>query len=156
MPDLQPEKLHVTFQDGTPVHDISLPRRYTLTHSDLTGELFLTVGPEYNRRQISDLYIRLMRDEVLAEWQREGTGLCLHVYCHVSGGLALGSARWRNDILLKHMRSVIEALCFAERGLVAGFPEVAGARVRVHFRSNKAGYDRVEEWGLLQDYRSTY
>lgn len=152
MSDLQPEKLHVSFQAGTSVQGLSLPRRYTLTHSDLTGELFLTVGPDYVREQISSFYTRLMRDEVLAEWQQDRTGLSLHVYCHVSGGLAIGSAGWRNDILVTHMRSVIEAFCFAERDLVATHPEIARARVWVHFRSNKPRYDRVEDWGSLQMY----
>lgn len=30
-----------------------LPRKYTLTHSDVTGELLLTIGPSYNRFQVS-------------------------------------------------------------------------------------------------------
>jgi hypothetical protein len=134
------------------VEQLSLPRRYTLTHSDFTGELFLTVSPEYNYRQTAGLYTRLMRDEVLAEWKADKQAMSLHVYSHVSGGLALGSARWRNDILLAHMRMVIEALCYADRDLVARSPELARGRVWVHFHSNNPKYDRVEDWGLLQFY----
>jgi hypothetical protein len=61
-------------------------RRYTLTHNDITGDLQLTVGREYNYAQISGLYTRLLRDEVVAEWVLAGpTAPSLHVYCHVSG-----------------------------------------------------------------------
>lgn len=43
---LRPKKLHVkhVVRIG-PIDPIS-PRRYTLTHSDITGELFLTIGPD--------------------------------------------------------------------------------------------------------------
>ena len=34
-----------------------------LTHSDITGELFLTIAAKYDYDKITD-----MRDEVLAEW----------------------------------------------------------------------------------------
>ncbi len=153
MSDLQPEKLHVTFQAGTSVGEFSLPRRYTLTHSDLTGDLFLTIGADYDHTQISGIYTRLMRDEVLAEWQQDRTSPSLHVYCHVSGGLAIGSAHWRNDILLTHMRGVIEALCHGDRDLAAQVPELAEARVWVYFRSNEPRYDRVEDWGLVRNYQ---
>lgn len=63
-----PNKLHVRFQPGTtPVNPV-VPRRYTLTHSDRTGHLFLTIGSDYDGAQISGWYTRWMRDEVLAEW----------------------------------------------------------------------------------------
>ena len=48
-------------------------RRYTLTHSDTTGELFLTIAPEFDPGQVSGWYTRFMRDEVLGEWLFEGT-----------------------------------------------------------------------------------
>jgi len=68
MSRLKPEKLHVRFAAGVTPDEPITPRRYTLTHSDATGDLYLTIGPDYDRRQISGWYTRLMRDEVLAEW----------------------------------------------------------------------------------------
>jgi len=86
MERLNPQKLHVTYLTGTKPGNISLPRRYTLTHSDITGELFLTIGSEYDKKQVSGIYTRLMRDEVLAELTSEGDSPVFRVYCHVSGG----------------------------------------------------------------------
>jgi hypothetical protein len=61
-------------------------RRYTLTHNDITGNLRLSIGPDFNEEQISGFYTRLLRDEVVAEWVQIGaSGYALHVYCHVSG-----------------------------------------------------------------------
>jgi len=152
MKELNPQKLHVTFQEKETAIELSLPRRYTLTHSDLTGDLFLTIGPDYDRKQISGLYTRLMRDEVLAELKRDGSEMVLHVYCHVSGGLVLGSAHWRNKILHHHMRMVLEALCYGDRELVFSHPDAKGTAILVHFSSKRKKYDSIEKWGTIQDY----
>ena len=64
MSRLNPAKLHITFREGAAPDGPLIPRRYTLTHSDQTGDLFLTIGPEVNHAQISGWYTRLMRDEV--------------------------------------------------------------------------------------------
>ena len=152
MGDLNPHKLHVKFQQGTPVRELVLPRRYTLTHSDRTGELFLTIGAKYDRGQVSGWYTRLMRDEVLAEWQGDGQDVSLHVFCHVSGGLVFGSARWRNDILHHHMRMVLEAFRFGDAELIHSQPLLDRAAVHVHFRSNQDRYNRIESWGTLQTF----
>jgi len=67
MGELYAQKLHVTFHAGTSPGILEFPRCYTLTHSDRTGDLFLTIGAKYDQKQIAGLYTRLMRDEVLAE-----------------------------------------------------------------------------------------
>jgi len=66
MSGLNPKKLHVTYLPGVDPEAPIAPRRYTLTHSDVTGNLYLTIGPDYNLNQISGWYTRFMRDEVLA------------------------------------------------------------------------------------------
>jgi len=152
MRDLDPRKLHVTRHAGASAQDLRLPRRYTLTHSDVTGDLILSIGAEYDRRQISGLYTRLMRDEVLAEWKDGGPEPTLHVYVHVSGGLVFGSAGMRSAILHQHMRLVLEAIRCGEAALLAFRPELDQGRVWVHFASKDSRYDQVEDWGQLQSY----
>ena len=152
MKELDPQKLHVTFQEGVSANELLLPRRYTLTHSDLTGDLFLTIGADYDQKQISGLYTRLMRDEVLAEWKPGDGEPTLHVFCHVSGGFVFGAASWRNEILHHHMRMVLEALRYGDRELVSANPDIKQSMVMVHFASNHKRFDSVEEWGSFQDY----
>jgi hypothetical protein len=152
MKELCPEKLHVTFHKGTSMQALSFPRRYTLTHSDTTGNLFLSIGTEYDWKQISGFYTRLMRDEVLAELKDDGQGIALHVYCHVSGGLVFGPAGWRNAILHHHMRMVLEALRHGDRELVSCNPDLNRSTVQVHFASDHKRYNCVEAWGSFQDY----
>lgn len=49
-PKFSPEKLSVTFLGG---EASGFRRRYTLTHNDITGRLFLSVGSDYNTEQVS-------------------------------------------------------------------------------------------------------
>jgi hypothetical protein len=152
MRELNPAKLHVTFTEGTSVRDPNLPRRYTLTHSDSTGDLFLTIGADYDRRQISGFYTRLMRDEILAELKTDGQDKSLNIYCHVSGGLVLGPAGWRYDIFHHHMRLVLEALRYGDRELISVHRELEEVKILVHFLSTRNRYKKVEDWGHFGSY----
>src|SRR5512137_77192 len=102
MTQLNPNLLHVQFINSTTKTEPLVPRVYTLTHSDITGELFLTIGREINFPQIEGIYTRLMRDEVLAEW-RVSESATLDVYCHVSGGLVFGTPGMRYRIFRYHL-----------------------------------------------------
>ena len=153
MSRLKPEKLHVNSARAPAPNGPLVPRRYTLTHSDVSGELFLTVGAHYEEKQVSGLYTRLMRDEVLAEWREGEDGPALHVYCHVSGGLALGPAGWRDAIFRHELPLVLEALRCGDGELFEAHPELDGAPILVHFRSHRRRYRRVERWGTPADYR---
>ena len=152
MSRLKPEKLHVRFAPvATPEGPVN-PRRYTLTHSDATGDLFLTIGPDYDQKQISGWYTRLLRDEMLAEWCEEEDGPALHVYCHVSGGLVVGSAGWRDAIFQRELPLVLEAFRFGDRRLFETQPELDQAPIWVHFHARQPRYNRVESWGVLAEF----
>ena len=66
---LKPELLHVRFAPGTGPEGPILPRCYTQTHSDRTGDMYLTIGCTHDLEQIAGWYTRFMRDETLAAWQ---------------------------------------------------------------------------------------
>jgi len=150
---LRPEQLHVRYTGGAAREGPPRPWRYTLTHSDMTGELFLTIGSDYDRGEISGLWARLMRDEVLAEWRQGEEGPALHVFCHVSGGLALGPAGWRDAIFRHELPLVLEAFRYGDRALFEAQPALDEAPIVVHFRSPRRRYRRRERWGTPGDYR---
>lgn len=153
MERLDPEKLSVTFLCGTRPEAIDLPRRYTLTHSDRTGKLSLSIANEFNAGQISGIYTRLMRDEVLAELYYDGSSPTFRVYCHVSGGFIFGTARWRYRILQHEMPLVLEAIRHGDRTLFEHSPELDEASVLVQFNSTDSRFDKVEDWGIMSRYR---
>jgi hypothetical protein len=149
---LNPEKLHTSFAPGTCPDRLTLPRRYTLTHSDFTGDLFLTIGAEYDAKQCSSLYTRLMRDEVYAEITETDAEYALQVYCHVSGGFVFGSAKFRYDIFHKELPLVLESIRYADSVLFKNISELISIPVIVHFKSKKSLYNKSEEWGKISDY----
>jgi hypothetical protein len=153
MERLNPEKLRVTFSAGTVPEEPVLPRRYTLTHSDRTGDLFLTIGNEYDKKQTAGLYTRLMRDEVLAELINNNNVTELNIHCHVSGGLTFGPAAWRYKIFQSELPLVLETIRYGDRALFERNPELDKVEVFVHFQSKNRKYHRVENRGPLAAYR---
>lgn len=152
MSRLNVDKLHVRF-DCVPIDFLSLPRCYTLTHSDRTGELSLSIGPNYDYKQISGLYTRLMRDEVLAEWKTEDGAFFLHIYCHVCGGLIFGTASLRESIFRRELPLVLEAIRYGDRELFTKDARLDEAEIIIHFQKPKVLDCKVEAWGHIGDYK---
>jgi hypothetical protein len=152
MDRLNSKKLHVKYLTGTTPENLILPRLYTLTHSDRTGDLFLTIGSQYDK-QISKLYTRLMRDEVLAELTNDRDGQVFKVYCHVSGGLIVGTAKWRYKIFHTELPLVLEAIRYGDRTLFELNPQLDHSHVFVHFQSIDTRFNRIEDWGFMEKYR---
>ena len=150
---LKPEKLKVTHLAGADVEALRVPRRYTLTHSDITGQLFLSIGNQYNTKETSKLYTRLMRDEVLAELIRDHDTTIFNVYCHISGGLIFGGAKWRFSIFCSELPLALEAIRYGDRTLFEQNPELDQSPVYVHFQSTDSRFNKVERWGVMADYR---
>ena len=93
MEGLDPEKLSVEFRSGATPAEPVIGRKYTLTHSDETAELYLTIGLDYAVDQIN-----WMRDEVLAEWVLDKGNIFLQVYVYVSGSYGSSVAEIRDKI----------------------------------------------------------
>ena len=151
MSQLDPGKLQVNIDKNLNDREVLLPRRYTLTHSDVTGDLFLTIGRIYDEKAISGWYTQVMRDEVLGEWLNEGS-LGLHIHLHVSGGLTFGPAKWRESIFRQHLPLVLEAISYGDRQFISDHPKFQQAPYIIHFHAKQANLDKVELWGTIQEY----
>lgn len=151
MSNLKPNKLHVKF-DNIEEDEFSLPRKYTLTHSDQTGDLFLTISEKYNEKQISDLYTKFMRDEVLGEWKIKGEKKELHLYFHIRGGFIFGWAKLRDNIIRSHLKMVFQSIRFGEKNLIQENPNLNLSPIFAHFKSNRKKFNTIEQLGILKDY----
>ena len=154
-----PDRVSVSFCEDSVLNDsptsLLKPRRYTLTHNDLTRHLTLSVSKEFNETQTSIWYTKLLRDEVLAEWRSDG----LHVFCQVSADGAWW-IRWaaplRAIVFRQKLPLVLDTLRYAERNLFQKHPELLETPVYVNFssvesaRKNRGESDK-EYWGLLKD-----
>jgi hypothetical protein len=148
---LIPEKLHVVIKDSTKVPDSIIPRKYTLTHSDTTGKMFLTIGNDYDYQQISGLYTRFMRDEVLAEWKEIDDQYDLHFYLHVSGGFLFGWAGLRDKIFRHHLPLVFQTIKYGDNLLFKAYPFLFDSPIIVHFNSKNKKFNKVENFGKIKD-----
>lgn len=146
------ENLNVKYlHDVHPTGPIT-PRCYTLTHSDITGKLFLSIGIEFDKKAISGFYTKIMRDEILAEWLKDENDYALHVYCHVSGGIIIGRAGWRDSIFRREMPLVLKAFCQGDKDLFISNPVLVNSPIIVHFQSSNKNFKKVEIWGIPKDY----
>ena len=148
----KPEKLHIKYSDNKDIDIIS--KKYTLTHSDFTGELFLTIGKEYDYKKLRQFYVRFMRDEVLAEWKKNEEKNELHIYVHISGGFICGGAGFRDKIIRSHLPLVIEVLRYAEQEMIQKNPNLEEAAILIHFNSKRKKYNKIEEVGKIGKIQS--
>lgn len=149
MEKLNPEKLYVNFMPGVTPTEPIMPRRYTLTHSDVTAELFLTVGREYAYGKISK-----MRDEVLAEWNIMNAQYYLNVYCYVDGGeFSPPVSAIRNTAFVKELPLALEAIRYGDRIFFGTHPILGYSPIFIYFGSANPYFNRIEYWGTMNDYK---
>lgn len=79
MRNFTPDKLWINYQLRN-LNQLN-PRRYTLTHSDETGDLFLVISSDYAYDKLT-----AMRDEVLGEWTtKDFQNYYFYVYVRLDG-----------------------------------------------------------------------
>ena len=130
MSRLDPEKLTVEFREGVTETAPIIPRRYTLTHSDITADLFLTIAPSYAFDKIN-----VMRDEVFGEWLVVEESLRYYVYLHVNGQFGQGMADIRNYVFRRELPLALEAIRYGDWRLFDTHPELDQSQIIVYFLS---------------------
>lgn len=148
MKRLNPDKLSVEYRGQlTPTSPIR-PRKYTLTHSDTTGELFLTVGPTYAEDKVTS-----QRDEVRGEWQYKNKEYILYLTVYINGEFGPIKAAVRNRIFRRELPLAIEAIRFGERDFFQAHPILDQAPIYIYFESSYPYFDTTECWGTPADYK---
>ncbi|SFD15394.1 staygreen family protein [Clostridium uliginosum] len=149
MSKLNPEKLSVDFRPGVTPTEPIIPRKYTLTHSDITAELFLAIGLEYAYDKINP-----MRDEVLGEWIKIGEKYLYYVYLYVDGQLESDLASIRNSIFRRELPLALQAIRYGDKDFFNIHPELDKVQIIIHFNSVNPYFNKVENWGTFSDYKA--
>jgi len=144
---LNPEKLSVEFRNGVTPTEPIVGRRYTLTHSDITAELFLTIGLEYAYDKITK-----MRDEVLGGWRTHNGYIYLHVYVYV-GNYGPIMNQIRNAIFRRELPLALEAIIYGDRKFFDAHQSLNNAPIWIHFDSTDPNFKQFEYWGTPKDYK---
>ncbi|GKX65372.1 staygreen family protein [Inconstantimicrobium mannanitabidum] len=147
MSKLNPQKLTTTFGTGVTYSEPIIPRRYTLTHSDVTAELFLNIALKFAYDKITT-----MRDEVLGEWLNTDNKYTYHVYLYVDGQFGPATAAIRNEIFRRELPLALEAIRYGDKLFFSAHPELDNAFIIVHFNSLSPRYNKKENWGTFSQY----
>jgi hypothetical protein len=149
MNHLQPEQLHVDFGDNISLYAPTAGRKYTLTHSDETGDLYLHIGPSFALGRLTS-----MRDEVLAEWKQVKQTLILFVYVYV-GNASIGKEanERRKRIFEKELPLALEAIRFGDRQLFQAHPPLDFSPILVHFTSEYPAFNTTDDYGSPYMYK---
>lgn len=144
----QPEKLNVNYKDKISTSSTLIPRKYTLTHSDESGELFLSIGSKYDLDQID----KNNRDEVLGSWEKDGEYYLL-ITVEVDKGEELSNTIKRDKIFRQELPLALMAIIYGDNLLLENNKELYEATIRVKFNSKINEYNVLEEWGIVKNYK---
>ncbi|MBY0148701.1 staygreen family protein [Neobacillus niacini] len=146
MSNFIPEKLSVEYMDGVTANEPVFPRCYTLTHSDLTGQLFLSIGFHYAWDKINP-----KRDEVLGEWNIYMNSLYYKVYLYIDQGeYSHDAAAKRVEVFKRELPLALKAIHYGDRFLFNTYPHLNHAAIIVNFNSAYPQFARQENWGTFQ------
>lgn len=144
----EPQKLNVKYKDEIGVKELIIPRRYTLTHSDDTAELFLSIGKKYDFDSID----YSMRDEVLGTWEKND-----HYYLLITVELdndgELPSTIIRDKIFRQELPLALIAIIYGDNLFFENNYELYKAKIIIKFNSKFDEYNCMEEWGSIEDYK---
>ena len=147
MSSFDPNKLNVEFKDGITETDPILQRRYTLTHDDSSGELYLTIGQKYDYEKLNS-----NRDEVLAEWVYFDCKFYLYVYLYVDGQFGPITVSIRNMIFRKELPLALTAIMYSDKEFLKENESLCSSNIIVYFNSSVYYYNKVEDWGTPSMY----
>lgn len=146
---LNPDKLLVKYRDGITKTKPIIPRTYTLTHSDTTGELLLTIGKNF----AWDMINPDTRDEVLGEWKRNRGSLIFLVYVFINDkDIDFATAQKRDEIFRRELPFALTALRNGDRELFRHYPYIDYAPIIVNFYSTFPKLAKQEDWGYFYKY----
>ena len=142
-----PGKLFVEYKDNVDINTQKEERKYTLTHSDETADLFLTIGKKYDYEKTNET-----RDEVLVEWKVVDGRNILSIYIQVSLDSSITKTIIRDKVFREELPLALNAIVYGEKDFLNENPELYKATVIINFKSEISKYNKVEEWGIVADY----
>lgn len=148
MKEINPKKVFVQYRDIMKPYAPVLNRKYTITHSDKTADLFVFVAQSYAEDQVTK-----MRDEVRVSWEKTEKGIVLIGSVTVDAKGILGNSNIRNKIFYKEMPTALQALYQADRFLFNKEPYLDNTPVKIHFISSNPIYNKTYDFGVIGNYK---
>lgn len=147
MRELIPQKVFVQYRDSINPYEPIVNRKYTITHSDITAELFVFIATNYADDQVTS-----MHDDVKIGWEQTEKRLLLIGSVLIDGVGVLGNPEVRNRIFYSEMPTALKALRQADRFLFQKHPNIDSTPVFIHFISENPTYDKTYNFGSIGRY----
>jgi len=148
MRELNPQKVFAQYRDTIKPYEPVMGRKYTITHSDTTAELFVFIAENYAEDQVTR-----MHDDVKIGWEQNESGMGLIGSVIIDGRGVRGNPNIRNRIFYNEMPTALQALRQADRFLFDKNPSLDSAPVIIHFISSNPVYDKTYNFGAIGDYK---
>ena len=148
MKELEPQKVFVQYRGLMRPYEPVKNRKYTITHSDTTAELFVFVADSYAEDQVNEI-----RDEVRIGWEHNKKGFVLLGTVVVDAAGITGGPTLRNEIFLREMPTALQALRQADRFLFNRIPTLNKSLVFIKSISNIPEYNKIYNFGAIGDYK---
>lgn len=144
-----PEKLTVEYRNGVNAWEPIITRKHTLTHSDSTGELLLTIGTQFAWDKVN----KDLRDEVIGEWKYYRNYLYYNVYLFIDlKEHDLNTSIRRNEIFRRELPLALTAIRYGDRFLFDLYPKLDYIQIIVTFMSIYPQLVKQENWGTFSKY----
>ncbi|MGM9986844.1 MAG: staygreen family protein [Bacillaceae bacterium] len=143
----KPAKLETTFVDPITPYSPIKGRKYTLTHSDMTSMMFLTIATEYNYSAIN----QDLRDELLGTWKTYDNSYKLLLYAYI-GDSDYYVSLTKYHAFKYHMDLALQAIMYGDRELLKKYPELANCPIYIKFDSFIPIFNNYEFYGYIKDY----
>lgn len=122
-------------------------RKYTITHSDETAGVLVSIGTTYALCRVGE-----MKDEVYLTIECRDGRISFVGMVQVDGENEEETIK-RQKIFLKEMNVALRALRYADREFFAHYQELDASPILIHFRSAIPKYDRFFYFGNMQLYK---
>jgi len=145
---LDVNKLNVYYDECAKRVRNPLDRKYTLTHSDLTTELFLDIRCDFAYDKTNEI-----RDEVLGEWKIIDNQPVSYLTIYVdSGEYSDLDKNIRYMIFKRELPLAIEAIVYGDKKLYEAYPKLLNAPIIVNFQSDDPNINGEANFGTVRDY----
>jgi len=147
MKKINPQKVFTEYRDDVTKTSPIDGRKYTMTHSDTTADLFVTIGLSYAEDQIN-----ATRDEVRLEWRINLRKPILYGTVLVDDENITGFPIVRNSIFIKEMPTALQAIRYADKALFQKYPQLDKVPIYIQFSSTKPKFNKLRYFGTMQLY----
>jgi hypothetical protein len=145
--EFNPLNVFLQYRDKIKTTDPVAGRKYTITQSDNSDDLFVIIAEEY-----ADDRINHMRNEVKIEWQRRKREYILSGSVLIDINQSEVNSKIRNEIFRREMPIILKSLRFADRFLFEQYPILDSSTVIIHFASKDPAYNKSYNFGAIGNY----